>query len=186
MPYYSWTRIAAAATPPPPRDTFDTVVLTADPLGPEDLGIEAIGQLYFGTSGAGGGYYTSQATFLTDHPGLTLQDFSGIAAPGGMAAIPAFTGFTAVATGTGAIVSATNPIPNAPFDFMREINAAPGDTLTLTFSPAIDAVGMYVARPGGVGGVTIDFYNGVTLLHSEALTPGDLAAFTSTFSGYAI
>lgn len=171
----------AAAAPPPSVPTFDQVAITFLPGEGTEL---YLGQLYFGTGGVAVGYQSVKATFLSDNPGLTLQTFAGIAPPAGSAAVPAFSGFS-VTPGTSLnqlILDSATMVPAAPWCALMESGG--GGQVQLLFSPAVNAVGFNLAQ-SNTGDVAIAFFDGVTLLDLEVLSPGPGNTGTfSTFAGY--
>lgn len=169
------------------------------------FGQATIGQLRYGDAGTGSGTYTTSAAFLAANPGLTLQDFSGIApADGIVVPAPSFApGFTAASADSDLFVADDTywhtlfvTIPDAPFCSLGMQTAdAVGyaSHLTITFpGVGVRAVGFNVCMPPfGTSGVpaaggTAKFYNGATLLATVtfpaiALSQG---VFT-TYAGYA-
>jgi hypothetical protein len=161
------------------------------------FGSEAIGQLYFGNPGTGSGSYAdNKTTFLAQNPGLTLQDFEGIASPGGITAAPSFTGFTLThADGSVDVADKAYFDPDAPFAALTVVDVPLFGTpdLTITFSGSgVRAAGFNFCLPlsGTAFGLgTIKFYSGATLLYTRTIAyPGAIDApnVFAQFSGYAV
>jgi hypothetical protein len=142
-----------------------------------------IGPLYFGTSGSGGGFYSSKATFLADHPGATEHTIEGAPPNDSIAGFPTIAGLTFSGDLSGDYIrTCDDGFFGTPFNCIAQIGGIDG--ITITFSSAINCFGFYVNKNGGSGGVTLDFYNGVTLVSSNGVsTAGDYTVFTS-FYGY--
>ena len=156
-----------------------------------------IGQLYFGTGAGAAGFYSNKTTFLADNPGLTLQTFSGIAPPNGRTAPGSFSGFSITPGASVTILVADDgyfntvyPFTPAPFDSVGGDTALSPHEWTITFSPAVSAVGFNLASVALLPfplPCKVQFYNGATLLHEEDYPPStalDPSIFTS-FAGYA-
>jgi len=166
--------------------TFDSVVLTVD----SSEYYLVISNLYYGNAGAGGGYSSNQAAFLAAHPGLTLEDFTGIAAVNSTAPMPAFTGFIATPA---TIVVADAGFLNSEGDLsiypslLNNPSVTGSLSTTITFSPAINAAGFNFSVPTDISGlvtVVLQFYDGVTLLDDEIVLPVGWNVYTN-FAGYA-
>ncbi len=180
-------------SPPPPASTVSRIVVTTVGDG-ETAEPIVISQLYYGDSGSTAGFYSSKATFLSDHPSLTLQTFAGIAPPAGNAPLGSFTGFTVtVNNGGGTPFGVPTAFDDAwyltVFPFLLSVydtarSSSPFDNITLIdFSPAITTAGLNFASPGGLS-VIIDFYDGATLLHTETTNPVQNVDVFTDFNGY--
>jgi hypothetical protein len=168
---------------PPPAGSISSVTVDMPDEGPGPW----IGQLYFGAAGSPGeGNFTNKATFLAANPGLTLQQFTGIAPANSIVVSSGiFTGFTVTSSG-GVNVADSGYFAGQPANFA----AAPfcalntGALMTITFSPTVSAVGFNAADqfPGIIA--TIKFYNGVTLLSTQTINTVDTTDVFNSFSGY--
>ena len=150
------------------------------------------GQLNFGSTGTVPGYYTNKTTFLTEHPGLTLQDFEGIAPPGGETTAPAFSGFSATADlfGTGAVTISVQDKafwdPDAPFASLSpNVSSFSQLTLRIDFDPPVRAAGYQLASTNGGVQAQVQWYNGATLLHNAFTAVLTAPNGFLTFAGYA-
>jgi len=141
---------------------------------------------------AGASVITNQADFNSMFTGLTLQDFEGIAPPGGFIADPDQTGLGATfsdANGSTSfiVISSANGLPGgpvAPSDYLAQGEL--DSSLLITFDAPVTVAGMNVAifPPGGsLTSVTLEAFNGAALLDSITLNPLDSTAFT-TFAGF--
>ena len=160
------------------------------------FGNEAIGQLDFGNPGTGSGSYTVKATFLSDNPGLTLQDFEGVAGPGAITAAPTFTGFTLThVDGSVDVADKAYFNPDAPFSALVVVDVPLFGTpdLTITFAgDGVRAAGFNFCLPlagTSLGLGSIKFYSGATLLYTRDFAyPAAIPAPDAFdgFSGYAV
>jgi hypothetical protein len=183
-PVDSIGQICIVGETPPVTATFDTVIVGVG--GGEDAIQAFIAQMYFGNGGFASGFYSSQAAFLAAHPGLTLQDFTGIAPAAGSAVHSSFTGFTSSASpDTTSVYDTAGLTPTSVYCCVGATGAA-FQTLTFTFSPPVNSVGFFYASSffaPALGG-TITFKNGGTTLHSEVVSgPPAIDVFTA-FAGY--
>jgi hypothetical protein len=165
-----------------------------------------VGQLYYGAGGANSGAYTNKATFLADHPGLTLQDFEGMVSPGLTApwvntaalqmAVSATSGgpFTLKVFDEGYWTGGQQPFSPAPFDSVGPDTATTTSQIsvhTITFVTPVNAAGFNIAslvQAGGAGLRKVEFFDGATLLHTQtypAIPPCPNVNVFTSFIGYA-
>lgn len=141
-------------------------------------------------------FYTSDTDFLAANPGLTLQDYEGIAPAGSFATITP-TGFSVV--GTSYILSSTyidgDVPPDLPGDSPSDYLCAPcefGKQVDITFDSPVSAFGFNLAigRIGdlvGGGALNINLFDTIgTPLDSQSLTVTGLSQIDSYagFSGF--
>jgi hypothetical protein len=136
------------------------------------------------TNRADAGFTTSQSAFLSANPGLQTLTFEGIASPGAVVQpAPSFAASGVTFTtpdGPGLIAIASSSSLNAPSDVLA-VNAF-NVPLDMNFTPTVGAVGFNVAAGFGGGPVTVDVFNGATLLGSTTFTTTSQTDFT-TFIG---
>ncbi len=102
-----------------------------------------------GASFAGATTYSDRTTFEAAFGGLTLEDFEGIAPPGGSVAAPTFTDFT-VESGTDFGMSyGVTDASIAPSAVLFQFNA--DDRLIFTFGVPVNAVGFQLS--------SVDFFD---------------------------
>jgi hypothetical protein len=122
--------------------------------------------------------------------------FKVLAPPGGEIAAPAtFTGFGLAQTIASTCFVEDKDSPLGDGTNCNLSCLAPGANTstygwTITFSSAVSAAGMNIAGnatvdgiPAGAQPMTLAFYNGATLLHTETFTPSSSTDF-STFRGF--
>lgn len=112
----------------------------------------AIGQLRYGTDEVAGGLYPDESSFTAEHPGLTLQDFTGIAADGGTAAVPGFPGFVLTTLAPDALIFGRHGT-TYPFCFLY---AGAASTLVIQFNAPVRAASFRYAATKGTLHVIFD------------------------------
>jgi hypothetical protein len=138
------------------------------------------------TNRADAGFTTSQSAFLSANPGLQTLTFEGIAPSGGdVQPAPSFAAsgvtFTTPDDGPTAVaISSSSFFFNTPSDalFVNQFN----EPLDMNFTPNVGAVGFNVAAGFGGGSVTVDVFNGATLLGTTTFSTTSQTDFT-TFIG---
>ncbi len=185
-----FTKMPGGSTPPPEVPTFDTVILSFAG-GTENFGM--LGDLYFGTSGTSGeGYSTNKAAFLVAHPALTHQTFAGIASAGSFTdPAPVLSGFSTVypspLVGNSIVYdTACSIMPNQPMPWCSLGNNGGPNSVILTFSPEVNAVGFNVAVFPAPANVLVGIYTGGlggTLLDGQLFTAHNPGLF-DVFYGY--
>jgi hypothetical protein len=145
-----------------------------------------IGQFEFGDGGSNSGYYDDKTLFDTDHPGLTLEDFAGIAPGGGSIAAPPFTGWSQATTASELRVYDTAAL-GMPFCGDGVASMVSPGVWTITFDTPVTAAGFNIGVGTVFAGCRIRWFDGATMLHEQTLPgppPLAVTAFT-TFAGYA-
>lgn len=146
-----------------------------------------IGQLRYGASGAlvdtG---YSSEAAFLTDNPAVTLAALEGVAPPASNAIVTSNTtvvhNFVDFIPYTGDQIGDVYVYDDAWFPPYAALAVpfAADQSLRITFTPPVAAVGMLFNAGAGN---QVQFYDGVTLLHTQVV---GLGGSWGAFGGFAV
>ncbi len=135
-----------------------------------------------GTSQSQAAFYSSSTTFNAANPGLPVITFEGLAPPNGFIVPvpqPIAPGvlFTNPTNGQGSIAVAGPGLFNTPTSVLLVDFFA--TRLDINLSPSVGAVGFNVANGVNGGSVTVDVFNGVSLLGTTTFNAANQNAFTS-------
>jgi hypothetical protein len=181
VPVNVYGAVCVVGSTPPIGPMITRIIIYATGGGPETSGV-AVSDISYGSSGSVSAFYTVEATFLSDHPGLANIDFSGVAPPGGgPVPVPPYAGITTIGPATdaspprGVYDSAVGSEPLCYY-----YNFAYG--VEILFSTPVNSAGLRIeSQPGAYH---IYFYDGATELINISRTGAGYPPGLNSFSGY--